>query len=421
MSVPLDRLYNFLHDRCNHDVLIYHFYPHGSKKPEDVRPLYSPDSVKAFLNVPILFHDQEPLNFDIWAGVSAGYKIANYPFSKLRVKVGRFSTYDKPILVHSELNSAEAEKFDRDGAVLVYYWSHALIARDWFRYAEYDHTLKEKTQHKKFLIYNRAWKGSREYRLKLADLLVDNNLHDCCVTSFNPTDDNEPYVSHCFVNEQFRPARDNLEKFFPLNTAPSWASADYCATDYQSTDIEIVLETLFDDARWHLTEKTLRAIAVGQPFVLCSTPGSLEYLRRYGFQTYHQCWDESYDSISDPIQRLHAIVKLMKNLTDVDLTLARSIARYNQQHFFSKKFINQVITEFESNIAQGIKEVKKHQSGAYFFRHIDSFKGVRDSIPNSVIEYAEKIHKQWVNNSKEIDNELVQTQTREASSRSVTH
>ena len=36
MSVPLDRLYNFLHDVVDHDITIYRFWPHGSKKLEDL-------------------------------------------------------------------------------------------------------------------------------------------------------------------------------------------------------------------------------------------------------------------------------------------------------------------------------------------------------------------------------------------------
>ena len=37
MSVPLDRLYHFLEDQISDDVLIYRWYPHGSKKIEDIQ------------------------------------------------------------------------------------------------------------------------------------------------------------------------------------------------------------------------------------------------------------------------------------------------------------------------------------------------------------------------------------------------
>jgi hypothetical protein len=69
-----------------------------------------------------------------------------------------------------------------------------------------------------------------------------------------------------------------------------------------------VLETLFDDHRWHLTEKSLRPIACGKPFVLMATPGSLQYLRQYGFKTFDGLIDETYDSIQNPKQRLQAVL-----------------------------------------------------------------------------------------------------------------
>jgi len=34
MSIPLDRLYDHLYHKSNHDMLIYGWKPHGSKKLE---------------------------------------------------------------------------------------------------------------------------------------------------------------------------------------------------------------------------------------------------------------------------------------------------------------------------------------------------------------------------------------------------
>ena len=370
MSVPLDRLYNFLHDHCNHDVIIYHFFPHGSKNPNNIIPImgYSLDPLKLYTEPLALFHDQEPLTFSDWSEISPGYKIPDCPHSRLKMKVGKFSIYDKLILVHSELNSDQVDLFEQDGAISVYYWSHAVIARDWFRYAERDCKLDVKSVQKPFLIYNRAWQGSREYRLKLADLLVINDLQQHCVTSFNSVDQDINYTNHEFVNQQFRPVTENLHSYFPQNSAPSSASADYDRLDYQSTNVEVILETLFDDTRWHLTEKTLRALAVGQPFILCATPGSLQYLRRYGFETFDQCWDESYDTIADPSQRLEAVVKLMKNHKDYDIEQARAIAQRNRQHFFSERFWQQIVTEFTTNFDRAMTEMELFRSGAYFLR-----------------------------------------------------
>ena len=64
-----------------------------------------------------------------------------------------------------------------------------------------------------------------------------------------------------------------LENYYHPTGASSLASADFDIEDYNNTDIEVVLETLFDDTRWHLTEKALRPIACGQPFMFAATQG----------------------------------------------------------------------------------------------------------------------------------------------------
>ena len=393
MSVPLDRLYNFLHDHCNHDVIIYHFFPHGSKNPNNITALFahSTDLITLYTKPVVLFHDQEPLTFSEWTEIHPGYKITGCPHSRFKMKVGTFSIYDKLILVHSELNSEQVELFDQDGAVPVYYWSHAIIARDWFRYAERDCKLNNKNVQKQFLIYNRAWQGSREYRLKLADLLVINDLQHHCITSFNSVDQDKDYSKHEFVNQQFTPVTKNLASYFSQNSAPSSASADYDRLDYQSTNVEVILETLFDDTRWHLTEKTFRALAVGQPFILCSTPGSLKYLRSYGFETFDRCWDESYDTIVDPLQRLTAIVELMKNYKDYDIVQAKAIAQRNKQRFFSEDFWQYVVAEFETNFAHAVKLIEQSRSGAYFLRQYRAQPNIKKQIPPEIYDRVQKL------------------------------
>lgn len=131
--------------------------------------------------------------------------------------------------------------------------------------------------------------------------------------------------------------------------------------------IEVVLETLFDDTRQHLTEKTLRPIACGHPFILAATPNSLQYLRSYGFETFDGLIDETYDTISDPIQRLHAIVSSMKQLLTADANVhaqLKSIAARNKKRFFSAEFQQHVIDEFKSNFDQALLSmIPSHSSG----------------------------------------------------------
>jgi hypothetical protein len=381
MSVPLDRLYNYLDGLCNQDVLIYRFFPHGSINLHDCKPIkemsFRHKTFGDLLKLQILVcHDQEPLTFDLLHREVNLQLPDNKPKNPFRGSVmgyDYFNVYDKVILCHSELNSKEVEKFKQHGCIDVYYWSHALISRDWFRYAEHDTTLLKKNQiQKQFLIYNRAWSNSREYRLKFSELLVQHNLVNQCLTKFNPIDQEIHYSDYKFKNPSFQIKNYCLENYFQLNQFHSSSSADFDSDDYRSTEIEVVLETMFDDTRTHLTEKSLRPIACGQPFILVSTPGSLEYLKHYGFETFSNVFDESYDKELDPLLRLKKVIELMKymkNLTTSEKRQLSDIASRNKQRFFSIEFQQFVVNEFKSNLDSALIEMKKHCRGSFLKHH----------------------------------------------------
>jgi hypothetical protein len=377
MSIPIDRLYHFV-EKISHDitedlVLIYRFWPHGSKKLENFSPLRAYDFWKILVKNKIVCNDQEPLNFDFY-DQQYPYLPGNDEFCGLldqadltswhHIKNVRGWFYNSPttvIVLHSEKRSCEVEKYQMNQYQTAYYWSHAIISLDWFRYAE--HVTQRKKTTKTFLIYNRAWSGTREYRLRFAELVVRLGLQDSCRTSVNPI---EPelgihYKLHQFKNPVWQPSII-LENFFPVSDAQSHYSADFDIEDYEATDIEVVLETLFDDGRLHLTEKSLRPIACAQSFILAGTHGSLEYLRSYGFKTFGSVWDESYDQIEDPNERLNAIVDLMNQIKhwlpyvrEQKMTEARAIADYNKKHFFSDKFSSTIVDELKQNLSDPIK------------------------------------------------------------------
>jgi hypothetical protein len=386
MTIPLDKLYHFLDDIVNDDLIIYRWHPHGSKLLSDLKRFKNYSIFSIFTNPIVVCHDQEPLNYFHYSldeitsyllehkkqnGKSDRFNKKLITLYKLNLNyiqhltLNRFNIYDQYILLHSEKNSPEIENYVNYNAVPVYYFSHALIARDWFRFADVDPLISKKDIQKDFLIYQRAWTGVREYRLKFAEYLITSGLHNNCLTKFNPIDNNLHYTNHQFKNINFQIQSNNIENYFPKNDTPSWSSADYCTEDYNQTRFEIVLETLFDDRRWHLTEKIFRPIACGQPFILVSTPGALEYLKSYGFKTFDQYINESYDQINDPVKRLEAIIETMKHIasmTDSEkssmLTNLKTITDFNKKLFFSKKFYKKIINEYLTNMEQGLNQVK---------------------------------------------------------------
>lgn len=389
MTIPLDRLYYFIKNlasKANTDhVIIYRFYPHGSKNAKDLTTLTEQDkNWELSARCPIIYcNDQEPLNYDYYnANPCVREYIPNYwtllkqynlVIESKNLDYVLHSVFDKSLLLHSELRSLEVEKYQSDKFIPVYYWSHAMIARDWFRYAQHENFVKHTK--KIFLIYNRAWGGTREYRLKIADGLIEQNLIECCHTYCSDVDPDsgEHYSQHRFKNPQWKP-KNKLENYFDSSDATGQASADFCIDDYNHTEIEVVLETLFDDSRLHLTEKSLRPIACVQPFILCATHGSLQYLRNYGFKTFSDVWDESYDETADNESRIQAILQLMKQISDWDtptrehkLKQARKIAVYNQQRFFSKEFFDLIVSELETNLKQALVQHKTHTRYQYWY------------------------------------------------------
>jgi hypothetical protein len=414
MSIPLDRLYSFLHDISNHDVIIYRFFPHGSKNLRNIcfdqndfdeRQIIPGTNVKSFMKLatmPLMIaHDQEPLDFDlysqkelinfaIWRMNKSVDTFSNPQFSTgTKVQIAQklasihlrsstdmpFNVYDLILLCHSEKNSEQLKKYEDAGFVGVYWWSHAMIARDWYRYAEHDSRLTMNLDciNKDFLIYNRAWSGTREYRLKFSEMIVTNQLLDHCKMKFSAFDNGVHYQQHKYKNTRLAINAD-LEAYFENNSSSSTYSGDYNSKDYASTAIEVVLETMFDDQRLHLTEKCLRPIACGKPFILVSTPGALGYLRDYGFQTFDSLLDESYDTIQDPVERLNAVIDLMSHISrlprdeKINLwTKLQVIADYNRRHFFSTNFESMIIQEYKQNFSRALDLMELEKTGKHFW------------------------------------------------------
>lgn len=386
MSIPLDRLYNFVDSLCDHDVLIYRFFPHGSKKAEHLTPLHShkPDWYLNMTTPTMICHDQEPLKYDLYNESDFWPFWNKVVVSNAAIEIKKrmhlrsmtlypFNAYDLTMLCHSEKNSKQLSIYQDNGFVGVYWWSHGIIAQDWFRFAQHDPLLIKQDIKHDFLIYNRAWSGTREYRLKFVEELLNQDLLPYCKTTFSTTDNNVVYTDHQYSNPQFKIERIDIEHHIMPNNTNAESSADYVSTDYQTSAVEVVLETLFDDQRWHLTEKSLRPIACGRPFILAATPGSLQYLRSYGIKTFDGLIDESYDNIQDPVQRIEAIVKEMKRIAMLPQTQKKvlwnqlyEISKQNQVLFFSPDWNKTITQELKQNIDNALKIMQSNRTGKFW-------------------------------------------------------
>ena len=388
MFIPVDQLHQYFDDLIDHDLIIYRFWPHGSKNIENLQPshAYPMDQVTT---LPIVIcHDQEPLNYSMYSvdqiqglwdktagpGWPAGF--AKFWDSRNLRSACEVNIYDQCLLIHSEQRSTDLQQYQDSGFVPVYTWSHGFIARDWYRYAKVDPLLIQcPAPILDFNIYARAWTGSREYRLRLLAMITDI-AHHCRVT-FSSCDTGIHYQKYQFVNKKFDINRTDLVNFYGDSEITSNSSATYNVQHYQQCAIDVVMETLFDDSRLHLTEKILRPIACGKPFILAGTWGSLAYLRNYGFQTFGHLIDESYDTVQDPVRRLQAIARVMRDIARLPAArrqklyqAMQTVADYNRQHFFSDDFAKQLNDEYLANMHNGLRTVKEGERGTEWYQEM---------------------------------------------------
>jgi len=361
MTVPTHNLYDFVHQVTEKRHWLVYFWPWGERDlscgkwyhnnfemiADPVRGIDYKNLVASkfflwntikentflvrHLQSVLFCHDQEPLNWDHYLDSSPFQQtlinlkkdVNGFEYLEKHIRLNVLHNWQRHwILLHSEINSAELEKYQQNGYIGAYWWSHAVIARDWYRYAEHDPALKPQATQKTFLVYCRDTTGSRTYRQDFLNMLDSNLKFHCQIGSLSGR----------------------------LATAD--ASAEYDVVDFNTTGISVVLETVFDQ-RIHLTEKILRAIACGHPFILAAGPGSLKLLRHYGFKTFAPWINENYDQEIDPAKRLEMIVKEMQKISansESIITQCREIAQYNQKRFFSADFLSQVQQELFTNV-----------------------------------------------------------------------
>ena len=91
---------------------------------------------------------------------------------------------------------------------------------------------------------------------------------------------------------------------------------------YQETFLSIVSETIYGGRLNFFSEKICKPLINLHPFILMSTPYSLKYLKKFGFQTFHPFINEEYDKQENDLQRMQMIfdeLDKFKNKSDKEL------------------------------------------------------------------------------------------------------
>lgn len=133
----------------------------------------------------------------------------------------------------------------------------------------------------------------------------------------------------------------NFEKEFysPQGNAQHQYEVSYFTKPelFYKTKFSIVVETEAEYNEYHVTEKTLKCLITGHPFVVMGTPRYLEFLKNLGFMTCNHLFSENYDQIDDLEKRMNAVVALAKKL-QISYTFNRSDLDAMQTHNIKNLF-----------------------------------------------------------------------------------
>ena len=281
-------------------VGLHWFDPFGSVDIQDMINLPPIDS-KA--DQRIIFWDQEPVYHDTLARFMNQFQ-QQY--------------HGRTTLITSEQHSANIDWAQSTyGLGHCYYFFHGWAALDWYR--GYNHSflwapwMQRQFEHKIFCP-NNIISGQRHHRVLLVSGMDQLNLLANNLVSFPSQCPFGQIMAEQICNDLGVPLIKNLPLLIdhPANHANNSHRIDFHAHAVKCF-CHVVTETLFYGKRWYLTEKTFKPIVLQQPFVLLAPQGSLAYLRNYGFQTFHNIWDEQYDMCED-VDRIDSVLSLLAQI-----------------------------------------------------------------------------------------------------------
>ena len=323
----------------------------------------------------VLCFDQEPI-------------ISN--FENLIVNLGNTFTKHRHIIIlntepDSQIKNSIISKLKLDNYRLqeCSYFFHIFAAADWYRGFRFNTEIIDPARRKiskKYISFNRITGNSRAYRgIFVANLIKKQLLelghvsfsHVCpehgeysksaldLITKHN-VDQEIVYDAIETLNSiKYNLRIDQIDQPFIHNTSQTIT----CIPQLMESFLYVVTETCFWEEKKHLTEKIFKPIVTKHPFVLVGCRGNLQYLKSYGFKTFDRWWDESYDNIQDPIERLNAVTHIVEKICSYDniklesmLVEMQDVLDYNFNLFYSKSLIDTAWSELTTNLQDVVKK-----------------------------------------------------------------
>ena len=221
-----------------------------------------------------------------------------------------------------------------------------------------------------FLFYNGSCGNRATHRLMSFHYLLDYNILDKIlysilepldnlkydffdwIDSIHETDTDwrkydsffkkSPYLLDVDLGEHYFVDLNQQYKTVPQN------SLDLPFNHIKETYFSLVTESFFFEPHWcedkslfDISEKPYKAVLT-QPFIIMARPGILKYLRKKGFDTFDDVFNNSYDEVENDWERFQLIMKEVNRVCNLEPETLHEIylncidrVANNQEQFFS--------------------------------------------------------------------------------------
>jgi hypothetical protein len=390
----LDRFYNILHNNLikpfDHGTSLYH-YPFGTYTNQfvltdqfETNSLSDSDNLRYQQRKQSFFHcyffDQEPIYNYTLPIINRSSMMKGDLFGPRHIK----------ILANSEHSQIKNEFIKSKGYYDWYYFYHGFATLDWYRDFQYLESSFFNNFDKVFICYNNLISKYRSHRLHLVANILEKQLENHGKVSLSLSDNEGTWKQTIENPESPLDSRARIKIFHSLKnlTAPliidsehkhGSMSAKINITDLTSALFHVVTETVYFLPKLHLTEKVFKPIVAKRPFLLVAAPGNLEYLKSYGFRTFDQWIDESYDQETDHyirIEKITAEIERLCNLSSQQLTQMHTemqdTLEYNFKHFYGN-FKNIIVDELVDNFAHILCQINNGRQPGNHSRYHQRF------------------------------------------------
>jgi hypothetical protein len=330
LSNHYENIYQYLKTIVT-DPRVLYLYPFGSTQPENIEIIRNDIDPPENRGPLFICFDQEPLN---------------YAYNKNFFDYVTQNTMGPYVLVNTERNSTERDRICKEyGFVDINYFFHVFAAHDWYRGHEYIPNIiapRNRTLKKTYISFNRLTSNERIYRSLFVNELYKANILDQGYVSFSKDcPDGGAFDTNLLQgidNQKIDPALANeaianinqlpeLRIDFEGEHIPNQSMLLSPLDKLMESFIFVVTETCYWQRKTHLTEKIFKPIVLRMPFLLLGCAHNLEYLRSHGFKTFSDFWNESYDTIEDPILRMQAVTEILRDIATMGPGQQRAMLR----------------------------------------------------------------------------------------------